>query len=66
MDSKPLAGKCLVITRAPEQAREMIHALEVLGAKVLLLPMVEFEPPEDLRGLDDALRKLWILMRFFS
>lgn len=58
MDSKPLAGKRLVITRAPEQAREMIHALEALGAEVLLLPMVEFAPPHDCRELDDALSKL--------
>jgi uroporphyrinogen-III synthase len=58
MDSKPLAGKRLVITRAPEQAREMIRAFEALGAEVFLLPMVEFAPPEDLRGLDDALRRL--------
>jgi uroporphyrinogen-III synthase len=58
MDSKPLAGRRLVITRAPEQAREMIQALEALGAEVLLLPMVEFAPPEDLRALDDVLRKL--------
>jgi uroporphyrinogen III methyltransferase/synthase len=59
MDSKPLAGRRLVITRAPEQAQEMIHALEALGAEVLLLPMVEFAPPEDWRELDDALRKLF-------
>jgi len=58
MDSKPLAGKRLVITRAPEQAREMVNVLEALGAEVLLLPMVEFTPPEDSRGLDDALHKL--------
>ena len=58
MDRKPLAGKRLVITRAPEQAREIIRALEALGAEVLLLPMVEFAPPDDWRELDDALRKL--------
>ena len=58
IDSKPLAGKRLVITRAPEQAQEMIHALEAFGAEVLLLPMVEFAPPEDWHELDDALRKL--------
>jgi uroporphyrinogen-III synthase len=58
MVDQPLAGRSLVITRAPEQAREMIRALEALGAEVLLLPMVEFAPPEDWRELDDALRKL--------
>jgi uroporphyrinogen III methyltransferase/synthase len=58
MDKKPLAGKRVVVTRAPEQAQEMIRALESLGAEVLLLPMVEFAPPDDWRELDDALRKL--------
>jgi uroporphyrinogen III methyltransferase/synthase len=48
----------VVITRASEQAREMILALEALGAEVLLMPMVEFAPPDDWRPLDDALRKL--------
>jgi uroporphyrinogen III methyltransferase/synthase len=58
MDSKPLAGKRLVITRAPEQAHEMTYALEALGAEVLVLPTVEFAPPEDWRELDNALRRL--------
>lgn len=57
-DSKPLAGRRLAITRAPKHAREMVRALELLGAEVLLLPTVDFAPPEDWRGLDDALRKL--------
>jgi uroporphyrinogen-III synthase len=58
MGSKPLAGKRIVVTRAPKHAREMVRALEGLGAEVLLLPTVEFAPPEDWRGLDDALRRL--------
>jgi uroporphyrinogen III methyltransferase / synthase len=58
MDSKPLAGKRLVITRPPKHAREMVPALEGLGAEVLLLPTVEFAPPEDGRELDEALSKL--------
>ena len=36
----------------------MVHALELLGAEVFLLPTVDFAPPEDWRALDDALRKL--------
>jgi uroporphyrinogen-III synthase len=58
MDNRPLEGKRIVLTRAPEQAQEMIHALEILGAEVFLLPMVEFAPPEDWRHVDDALHKL--------
>jgi uroporphyrinogen-III synthase len=58
MDSKPLAGKRLVITRAPEQAQQLTQVLESLGAEVLLLPTVEFAPPVDWRELDDALQRL--------
>jgi uroporphyrinogen-III synthase len=58
MPSGPLAGKRIVITRAPEQAVELRRALESLGAEVLLMPTVSFAPPEDLRALDEALSKL--------
>ena len=57
-DNKPLAGKRIVVTRAPEQARELTQALERLGAEVVLLPMVSFAPPEDWQKLDEALRHL--------
>jgi uroporphyrinogen-III synthase len=58
MDRTPLAGRRIVITRAPEQAQELRDALESLGAEVFLLPTVAFAPPEDWRELDEALRKL--------
>lgn len=56
----------MVVTRAPEQAREFISRLEELGAEVLLLPTVGFAPPEDWSPLDRALRTLgdfdWVLL----
>jgi len=55
---RPLAGKRVVLTRAPEQSRELREALESLGAEVTLLPMVSFAPPEDWREFDEALCKL--------
>jgi len=58
MDRAPLAGKRIVITRAPEQAEELRRALESLGAEVLLLPTVTFAPPQDWREVDEALSKL--------
>ena len=71
----PLAGKRVVVTRAPEQASELIRALEALGAEVLLLPTVGFAPAEDPAELDAAFARLaefdWILftsqnaVRFF-
>ena len=42
---KPLAGKRIVVTRAPEQAQASVHELERLGAEVILLPVVAFEAP---------------------
>jgi uroporphyrinogen III methyltransferase / synthase len=55
---KPLAGKRIVVTRAPEQARDLVRTLEALGAEVVLLPMVSFRPPEDWKDLDKQLRQL--------
>jgi len=55
---KPLAGKRIVLTRAPEQAREWARALEQLGAEVIVLPTVAFAPPEDARPLDQELHRL--------
>lgn len=56
----------MVVTRAPEQAREFISGLHELGAEVLALPMVRFAPPEDWGPLDCALQSLdsfdWVLL----
>ena len=64
--SQPLAGKRIVVTRAPEQAGELIRELERLGAEVLILPTVSFAPPSDWQPLDSALRAIgefdWILL----
>jgi uroporphyrinogen-III synthase len=64
-EHKPLAGKSVVVTRAAEQARELISRLEGFGAEVLLVPTVSFADPEDTVILDAALRSLdridWIL-----
>ena len=54
----PLAGKCIVATRAPEQAGELVRELNARGAEVLLFPMVRFAPPEDWVPLDRALQRL--------
>jgi uroporphyrinogen III methyltransferase / synthase len=63
--SHPLAGKIVVVTRAPEQTQELSDALEALGAEVRQLPMVSFVPPENCDDLDSALRRFtefdWVL-----
>jgi uroporphyrinogen-III synthase len=53
-----LTGKRIVVTRAPDQAAELIRALESRGATVLALPTVSFAPPEDAKDFDAALARL--------
>ncbi|HXT86444.1 MAG TPA: uroporphyrinogen-III synthase [Verrucomicrobiae bacterium] len=53
-----LAGKRIIITRAPEQSQELAQALEHLGAEVVSLPTVSFAPPQDWQKLDEQLRRL--------
>jgi uroporphyrinogen-III synthase len=57
-EGRPLAGRTIVLTRAPEQVAAMVRRLEVLGARVVLLPTVEFRAPEDCGPLDDAIREV--------
>jgi uroporphyrinogen-III synthase len=74
-DKRPLTRKRVVVTRATEQAHELAHSLEALGAEVVLLPTVSFAAVENSQALDAALRSIaefdWILftsqnaVRFF-
>jgi uroporphyrinogen-III synthase len=61
----PLAGKTVVITRAAMQGAQLGEELAERGARIRLLPLVAFGPPEDYAPLDAALRRLeefgWIL-----
>jgi uroporphyrinogen-III synthase len=73
---KPLAGKRVVVTRAPEQAQGFVRQLEQLGAEIILFPTVAFADPNDTEALDSAIRSLdrfdWVLftsanaVRYFS
>ncbi len=57
-ENRPLAGKRIVVTRAPEQAREFSAELAALGAEVIPLPLLDFLPTENTAALDDAIRNL--------
>ena len=57
-DKNILAARRIVVTRAPEQAYDLVHALVAMGAEVLLLPTVGFAPPENSDALDAALSNL--------
>lgn len=60
-----LAGKRVVITRAPERAGALRSALEAEGARVVLCPTIRIDPPDSYEALDAALARLgeygWIL-----
>lgn len=64
-ESKPLFGKTIVVTRAREQASELVHLLENLGAYCIQFPTIEIVPPDSFRQLDRTILHLrdydWII-----
>jgi len=63
--SRPLAGRRVVVTRAREQAGELVQALATLGAEVIAAPTIRIEPLPDLEPLRaavaDVARYRWIV-----
>lgn len=55
---KPLAGKRIVVTRAPDQSPTFLRALSDEGASIILFPCIDFVAPEDWSPLDSALSRL--------
>jgi uroporphyrinogen-III synthase len=54
----PLAGRRVLITRAPHQASELAERLRMLGAETILIPTIEIVPPVSFAGLDEALGRI--------
>ena len=54
----PLTGRRIVVTRAREQAAELVDALTALGAQVIATPTIRIEPLADLEALRAALADL--------
>ncbi len=52
---KPLAGRRVLLTRAPKQSSEMTRMLQKLGAEVIACPTIEIKPPTTWEQLDYAL-----------
>ena len=65
MNRLPLAGKRILVTRAPAQASGLAEELSKLGAIPILIPTIEIVPPASFRALDAALTSLhtfdWLL-----
>jgi uroporphyrinogen-III synthase len=61
----PLAGKVVLITRAAAQSNELSESLQSRGARVMLLPLISFAPPEKFEDVDSALKGIaafdWVL-----
>jgi uroporphyrinogen III methyltransferase/synthase len=55
----PLAGRTVVITRAPGQANEFVAELERYGANVILCPTIEIRELESYERLDEAIEHLY-------
>ena len=54
----PLAGRRILITRAPHQASELAERLTALGATPILIPTIEIAPPSSFAALDAALAQI--------
>jgi uroporphyrinogen-III synthase len=73
--SRTLERRRIIITRAPEQSKELVGRLEELGAEAVMLPVVRFLEPDNTVELDQAVQSLetfdWLIftsanaVRFF-
>lgn len=57
-DSKPLAGKRILVTRPAGRAGPLLDQLRSLGATPIAFPVIRIEARRDLSPLDDALGRL--------
>jgi uroporphyrinogen III methyltransferase/synthase len=74
-ENRPLFGKTVIVTRAREQASDLVSALSELGANCLEFPTIQVEPSENTGALDAAIDQMasydWIVftsvngVRFF-
>jgi uroporphyrinogen-III synthase len=66
VSSLPLAGRRVLVTRAAHQAGKLSEALRALGAEPVEVPVLEIQPPESFKALDEALLGLagydWLIL----
>ncbi len=64
-ENRPLWGRRVVVTRARQQASDLVSRLAELGADCLAVPTIEIVPPADWQPLDSAIAQLenydWIV-----
>jgi uroporphyrinogen III methyltransferase / synthase len=54
-ETRPLMGRRIIVTRAREQASDLVKLLSELGAECLEFPTITIVPPEDFHLLDKAI-----------
>jgi uroporphyrinogen III methyltransferase/synthase len=66
--NKPLAGKTILVTRAENQASELVRLIQEKGGEAVTFPTIQIHPPsrvERLQALEDAVNRLsaydWII-----
>ncbi len=74
-ETRPLFGRKIIVTRAREQASELMEKLACSGADCIEFPTIEVIPPSSWTPLDDAIRTIetydWLIftsvngVRFF-
>jgi uroporphyrinogen III methyltransferase/synthase len=57
-EKRPLFGRRVLVTRAEDQADEMVAALRAAGAEAIVTPMIRIAPPESFSEADAALAQL--------
>jgi uroporphyrinogen-III synthase len=66
VNTLPLAGRRVLVTRALHQAGKFSKEMRALGAEPVEVPVLEIIPPESYAPLDDALRHLdrydWLIL----
>jgi uroporphyrinogen III methyltransferase/synthase len=58
VESRPLLGRTVLVTRPAGQEAELVRRLENLGAEVMTQPTVVIGEPDDWRPVDEALANL--------
>ena len=74
-ENRPLFGKSVIVTRAREQASDLVKSLTDLGANCLEFPTIQVKPPESWSDVDSAIDRIsqydWVVftsvngVRFF-
>ncbi len=58
LEDRPLFGRSVLVTRPRHQAEALVRRLEVLGAMVHTMPVIEIGPPPDPAAVDRVIDRL--------